>query len=1005
MTVRFTPAKVQNIRLVLTRIKGRGPVNSSGEYVPYSLGVRNLVLQMIIDSPNLLPVGGGDIDTVTNVLKDQVTYSVYQENPNAPIYGEGQWRCSPQVSNQAVVNYYLDSRTSTGQPQVIDSFYVEPTHQGVHCTVYWSKDEPVGPGDAQDDILPVTYSGGIQPSPTGLAFDSRLGSTITVPHTLLRYSQAMSWWAGISFYANPTEPIYKVFSFGSNVVQVNVQTGNVTLTTANGDSVVVGNVAFTSNASNSIVVGYVAPEDLASSDIVGNANGAFYLLIQDPGDATLHPTALPADLADDIVIGDPNAGSGVTLSNFVFKGEALTTAVANDYVAGPKAYCDKGTFYGQSIGKTVNAYARFDPSFITSLNKFGFVGGVPDITANINWTPVTKDFVLTKGNILVPPTRAKFWKFEMTNLVPEPYSVYMPQVPVTTQMMSSSAVAPGSSSSGYRGAVPSGTTTQITSSQGESAFGRSTTPVTPGSDPRVSSPTSTLVAPTPNASQTLASRFLNFGYLSWAQSMDAPVDASGGQENYLEMETSQIQQVAFFCGFTTVQANRTNIAAKIDTPSYMESFLDQINWEFTQETQPVWTPGSLSSSQGAPAQAVSYPYYSHHNVDGIQFASVQSLPVELIPNDQFQDSAHYSTYNWSNPNDFTQTGDATISFDPLANVAIVTRVATAAVTPAHGLIRPPVAPVMAEPSQMAVDLIGGGIKSPVFTPSVQGVCYIAAKVVPIQPLSNPVLLQLLNANNGTVLAQWPMSGGVGQRMQSIYQIMIGQYAPSGTPLQLALVQEDDSANAWAVEGLSFFDEGIFWEFSCDGGNSWYPGLGIRNNQYGILRFSNPSNQLLWRVTFYQPGMTVSAVELRPLYQGDSFIANGNVGGGGTEPMGWDIQAWDTSTWDETSAPAGRILAATSALTPGTPFMDRGYGYRGPTLEFTDSFASIWTDPLFDPRQAILPRTSYNPIINRDQIGIPSGPIPVVTPPPPPVVTITTVAGSGLPFTLPSNPAR
>jgi hypothetical protein len=145
--------------------------------------------------------------------------------------------------------------------------------------------------------------------------------------------------------------------------------------------------------------------------------------------------------------------------------------------------------------------------------------------------------------------------------------------------MSSTATLPATSSSIYQGAVPAGTATQIAMAYGEQGFGRSSTRMTPPPDQRVASPTSTLVSSTPTSQQALAGSFLHFGYLAWAQPPDAPVDASGGLESYSEVQTGQIQQVAFFCGFITVLALRTNTSAQIDAPAYMESFFDMVDWQ------------------------------------------------------------------------------------------------------------------------------------------------------------------------------------------------------------------------------------------------------------------------------------------------------------------------------------------------------------------------------------------------------------------------------------------
>jgi hypothetical protein len=88
---------------------------------------------------------------------------------------------------------------------------------------------------------------------------------------------------------------------------------------------------------------------------------------------------------------------------------------------------------------------------------------------------------------------------------------------------------------------------------------------------------------------------------------------------------------------------------------------------------------------------------------------------------------------------------------------------------------------------------------------------------------------------------------------------------------------------------------------------------------------------------------------------------------------------------------------------GDPFTARGYGSRGPSLEFTDAFSSIYTDPLFNPNQALLPRTSYNPVVNNTQVGIPTGSIPVTgVPSGGPVTTVTSII-SGLPLQIPTSP--
>jgi hypothetical protein len=938
---------------------------------------------MIIDNEGLLPVGGGQIDTVTDVLKDQVTYTAYTEEPNGPIDSTGKWRCAPQVSAQAVVNYYVDGRDAYGSPQTVDGFYVEPTHQGVHCTLYYaiednvaniSEDDPgahttgsgadgivttrhvYGDGDALDDPLDVTASGSVSPSGVGLSFDRVQGSSLTIPAPVLR--SASSWWMGLSFYASAGMERYRLAQFGPVVVTVDTVADTLTMAVlSSADQVTMQKVTFSTTSVNHVVFGFLNPLD--ASDIVGSGVGAFYLATDTQAIVSPCIDGLWNEPGNTMSLGDPQNPSGIILTDLVFKGEPLTTATAAGYMANPRPYCVKGTFKGQGQALTTNAYVRFDPTLSTPVNPYGFVGGTPDYMANLDWKPVVGDFILTKGNLSFPPLAASFWKFEMTNLVAEPYSVYLPQVPVTTQMHPDSNPSAGQASSIYQGAAPAGTNTQIAMAFGEQQFGRSATANPTIPDSRVISPTQTLVASSPGPSQALAGQFMNFGYMGWAQPNDAPVAVLGGQESYVETETSQIQQVAFFCGLSSLVALRTNFDAQIDQPYYRERFFDSkfVNTSGSGGTHSVSSLNALRVI-GDTGSATSTVYRSFHDVEAVQFATAQTPPVPLIANDTFDDVGVYSGYDWRDITRFTKAGDATVAYDPFGHSAVVTRVPSQAVATNHSLIRSPLFPVMSETTSEGNILIGGGLLSPVVHPSAVGRCFAAARIVPVRPLSNPVYLMLLDATdtnlpvNERVLTQWPLNGGPGQRVETVQPFDIGEYAPAGTPLQLALFQEDESPNSWAVEGLSFYDEGIYWEFSCDGGSTWYPAMGIKNNAYGILSFPTPGNRLMWRATLTQPHMAVTDLIVRPVYAGDPFTA-------------------------------------------------RGYGSRGPTLEFTDVFASYLDDPLAQPSQAYLPGSPYTTGPQASQVGGVVGPIQVTSAPIPPI-PVNSGVGIGLPLPVPAE---
>lgn len=395
---------------------------------------------------------------------------------------------------------------------------------------------------------------------------------------------------------------------------------------------------------------------------------------------------------------------------------------------------------------------------------------------------------------------------------------------------------------------------------------------------------------------------------------------------------------------------------------------------------PTYTPGvpSLAFTTGGvcysgdpgygtlPCGYVSRHYRSQHNVEAIQFSVAQTPPVEIIPHHLFSDVEFYAGYPFTDPAGYQPFGDARLSYDPFAGTVIVNRSPSRRVNVDHGLIRSPLAPVMKQDAGVDLALYGGGIMSPVITPSPLGRCYLAASIIPVKDLGGePVYLQLWDADqllnpppSGEVepLKEWPLSAGVGQRIRTVQPFNIGEYAPPGTTFVVSLVQPRSTAvNSWAVEGLSFYDEGAYWEFSVDGGQHWLPALGIKNNRFGILNFQNPGNDLMWRVTFTQWGISVTDMTLRPVYEGD-------------------------------------------------PFNSRGYSFRGPNLEFTDVFSSVLTDPAFQSGGSYLPGTLYKAIGPTANQVLQSGPIQLPPQAPPVLTNRGQQRGVGLPLPVPAEPA-
>lgn len=564
-------------------ISSTSGINSSGQAIVqtssgYALinytstsGGNTLTGCTLVSGIGTLTTGG----TVTNpVATDAFTPSGTHSAGEIVTIVNPLWKCSPQPSSNSVVSYYFDTRNSSGTAQVIDTLYVEPTHTGVTANLYWSNDIPVG-GVASDTTLPVTTTGTLVTTNQGLSFISTVDGG--GHYAQLGFAPPLlppSWWAGVSFV--PSAVKGTIASLGGLSITYD-NTGcflTFSLQGAGSPSVLSLGIPVP-NMLNNISVGYIAPG--ATSDLgIGGVYGLIIFALN--GVVVSQMLVAPLITSTTWNVGSSSAVNAFSLINFVIKGEVLTNETQSGFALAPRPLCYKGQFYYQDTGSTANAFVRFDQALISTKCPYGFVGGTPDDLSSLQWTPLNQNFILKTGNMTFRPTLANFWKIEMTNLVAEPLSVMLPQIANSTSLFGPSAAAPEADSPYDQGAPPVGTSTQIAATQGQPMF-TSTTPLpTPEPDLRLLSPTQTLVAPTPLAQQALATGFGSFGYIDWYQSPSMAVDGSGQSENYVDQTTNQIQQVGFYCGFYTIQALRSNIASQTDTPVYVESFLDQQNY-------------------------------------------------------------------------------------------------------------------------------------------------------------------------------------------------------------------------------------------------------------------------------------------------------------------------------------------------------------------------------------------------------------------------------------------
>jgi hypothetical protein len=148
-----------------------------------------------------------------------------------------------------------------------------------------------------------------------------------------------------------------------------------------------------------------------------------------------------------------------------------------------------------------------------------------------------------------------------------------------------------------------------------------------------------------------------------------------------------------------------------------------------------------------------------------------------------------------------------------------------------------------------------------------------------------------------------------------------------------------------VDSIAVFEDAIVWEFSNDGGSSWWPAYDVRNNPRGVMIFPPPANgqggQLVWRLQGYAPGLAVTGLVIRPWY----------------------------SVW-----PTGVLPR------PG------GIGY-GPNISPADHYAAVENDPRWQVSASPIPESWY--FRTRQALGLVNQPPVTPAPPVPPAFVIGT----------------
>jgi hypothetical protein len=607
----------------------------------------------------------------------------------------------------------------------------------------------------------------------------------------------------------------------------------------------------------------------------------------------------------------------------------------------------------------------------------------PDLTAEdpwafVEWTPVARDFAVRRGFMRFDPTRAAYFKFEFTDLAPEPYdaiNALVRRVNLFPANLESTDPISRSGNTGGDGTVVNGALDGILRYEDNERL------VTAGLTDlsRGFSPTEVFYSKDPAAAARLKDLSEFYNFTPWQGGTQIPHWPGTQIHPYVQAEVLHDQRVAFYVALANVTAYRLNYGFNEDTDQYLDYFLDDS--AFSLNTGWVLTPQDLvTPHDGGPFTVVSKILPSRSNVRGIQYATTQSPPLQLLPDDDFNSGAMGQTaleVNWAAFGE----GEAPATFAPtndyntdIGTTVIVTRAGTTetqpvpanhntytaigqqygtyAVIQGSGLTYADLGRTTT-PQQDAQ--IGGIYNKQRITPAPGSRVYAAARVISKIDLGNPLYVQIYDSLSSTVVAEAPAvvtankvvewdvsydaSTSVTQpaaktwdevvsdyptysAMEDLSWSTIGTRPGAATPVSLIvrLGQKGLPNASWYTDTLSLFEESILWEFSNDGGETWFPAPGIRNNPRGALLFPAPNDtslvntydsiagrsphptydnlsadtyadlehaqrtlapdrsRLCWRVTCGRGGQHVNALSIRPWYvnSGRGILAHEGV---------------------------------------------------------------------------------------------------------------------------------
>lgn len=884
----ITPVRGQAFRVRIQRLAtGRHPVDGNGNPINYSVAVRDFDLGYSItsldDIPNQL-LSPEEIESSIDAVGSRVSFR-FTKYDGASLRAGGSWLSEPQPIPGSVVNLYLDLRDRYGSGQVIDQLWLDPITPGVPFNLYYSNDTLSQQDFAGvDELIPFSIHGFVDPvQSSGFQFSDLGASGIEINNSSIHFESSRSWWAGflIQPLTDSTVSDAPIWRFEENGLFLHQ--GGVEFRGINGEVVRVDS-PWLVNTRLAIFIRY-EPTSRTITLRVAVSGGTDTTTTGVMGETTLN--LYPETMCIGGKVGD--APSGFLLRSAVLK--VADDGDDDDWVARPESYSSKPLFPTQE-DLTYNSILRIDPLYFND-DVGGVVGGPPDFWASLSWTPVVGDFTLHRGTVGIAPIKPRFLKLEFSNLAVRPYETKAP-VSRPIKLFPPAAHASISPEADVHAAWPGLQT----------AMGL-LSPLRTDVIPEVAftgiPPTTAMYPSDLSSISTFRTISWAYGFMPWQIGAQRPRFVDEGVHSYVHQVVPHNAKLAWHVGLKGIGCFNTKNNSRVSPEAFVERFLDDSSIESSDW---VMVDGGVTTGIGTSTTVTSKTFQTRNNIIGIQWATSQTEPIQVLPDDNFRDPA-LGSYDWDNLNRWHIYGDSTVAYLPHDHSVLVIRDIPTDIASIEdfGIMIDPVHPVQSfYRSGMTGSIDDGGIESPLVVVSPQGYLHAAVRIVGVMNTNQPVWLQIVGSDGSVVaeesrvvrageVVEWTTSS----RLGGAYGVAVPIWDPERTiidsplhptglgydPLvdeagglageptrifKVRVIQKTATADAWVVQRCSLFDDSLLWEFSNDGGASWVKApSATRNNAVGLVSFATPTASLKWRVTGYRRGLYVSSLQIRPIY--------------------------------------------------------------------------------------------------------------------------------------------